>query len=137
MSDGSPVAQIEVFPEINDARNCSNVRYFDSLYTFRSMVRVFALVGMRMEVYPVLRDIFCYTREAGQDLFALFSFLIDSNDDVEKSRIVFDMFIRVFFGNLMLENAVSVFIQAKKMGIKPIFLFKCLAEANRFCKKFV
>ncbi|KAF1870460.1 hypothetical protein Lal_00003666 [Lupinus albus] len=114
-----------------------------SINCFRITIHVFALAGMRLEVFALLRDVVGYYNEAKYDMFELFSDMLDSPRHVERSAVVFDMLIKVFASNSMLENALDVFFNAKHVGIKPDmrscnFLLKCLVEANKveFVRRF-
>ncbi|OMO77343.1 hypothetical protein CCACVL1_15065 [Corchorus capsularis] len=114
-----------------------NMYGFDhSIYMFRIIIHIFAMAGMQMEVYSLLRDIVCYYKEFKMDIFELLPCLLDSPDHVHRSADVFNVLIKVFASNLMLENGVDVYVQAKKNGLEPNimscnFLLKCLVEANR------
>ncbi|KAG5067771.1 hypothetical protein JHK85_000148 [Glycine max] len=107
-----------------------------SISCFRIIVHAFALAGMRLEVWALLRDIVGFCNEAKYDTFELFSAFLDSPQHVERSGVVFDVLISVFASNSMLENALDVFSNAKHVGLEPDirtcnFLLKCLVEANR------
>ncbi|MED6185614.1 hypothetical protein PIB30_058838 [Stylosanthes scabra] len=90
----------------------------------------------RLEVFALLRDIVEYCNESEYDTFELFSALVDSPHHVERSAVVFDVLMKVFASNSMLENALNVFVNAKHVGLETDikscnFLLKCLVEANR------
>ncbi|KAK7294221.1 hypothetical protein RJT34_17108 [Clitoria ternatea] len=106
-----------------------------SINCFRIIIHTFALAGMRLEVFALLRDVVGYCDMAKYDKFELFSTLLDSPCHVERSVVVFDVLIKVFASNSMLENALDVFVNAKRirleLDIKTCnFLLKCLVEAN-------
>ncbi|KAK7310000.1 hypothetical protein RJT34_07182 [Clitoria ternatea] len=91
---------------------------------------------MRLEVFALLRDVVGYCDVAKYDKFELFSTLLDSPCHVERSVVVFDVLIKVFASNSMLENALDVFVNAKRirleLDIKTCnFLLKCLVKENR------
>ncbi|KAE8720465.1 hypothetical protein F3Y22_tig00019423pilonHSYRG00022 [Hibiscus syriacus] len=69
-------------------------------------------------------------------MFKLLPYLLDSPEHVHRSADIFNLLIKVFASNSMLENGVDVFVQAKAIGIELSikscnFLLKCLVEANR------
>jgi pentatricopeptide repeat domain-containing protein 1/leucine-rich PPR motif-containing protein len=87
-------------------------------------------------VFALLTDIVGYYKEENRDSFELFSALLDSPHHVERSVVVFDMLVKVFASNGMLEHAYYVFVSAKDVGIELNimccnFLLKCLVESNR------
>ncbi|KAG8378615.1 hypothetical protein BUALT_Bualt07G0003900 [Buddleja alternifolia] len=107
----------------------------ESIIAFRMFVYVYACAEMQMEVYAVIREIVCYYQKAELDLFDLLYTLLNGPNDVERSTFVVNILIKVFASNMLLENAVDAFAQAKRFGIRPSirscnFLLKCLAEAN-------
>ncbi|KAF5729727.1 putative Tetratricopeptide repeat-like superfamily protein [Tripterygium wilfordii] len=107
-----------------------------SIDAFRIIVHVFASAGMEREAYSLLLDIvYCY-KAFNRDTFGLFTVLLDSPLHSERSIVVFDVLTKVFAANSMLENAVDVLYQTKKVGLTPNirscnFLLKCLMEANK------
>ncbi|RYR11431.1 hypothetical protein Ahy_B04g068955 isoform B [Arachis hypogaea] len=107
-----------------------------SINCFRIIIHIFALAGMRLEVFTLLRDIVEFCNESEYDAFELFSALLDSPHHLERSAIVFDVLMKVFASNSMLENAFNVFVNAKHVGLESDimscnFLLKCLVEENR------
>ncbi|XP_020981412.2 pentatricopeptide repeat-containing protein At1g63330-like [Arachis duranensis] len=107
-----------------------------SINCFRIIIHIFALAEMRLEVFTLLRDIVEFCNESEYDAFELFSALLDSPHHLERSAIVFDVLMKVFASNSMLENAVNVFVNAKHVGLESDimscnFLLKCLVETNR------
>ncbi|TXG66682.1 hypothetical protein EZV62_007957 [Acer yangbiense] len=126
----------EVAREMRFFNAVNRYGYPHSIYAFRIIVHVFALAAMEMEVYALLRDIVNYNREAKMDMYELFQSLLDSHEHAWRSVIVCSMLMKVFASNKMPENAMDVFVQTKKIGLKPNikscnFLLKCLVEANR------
>ncbi|KAL0417252.1 UNVERIFIED_CONTAM: hypothetical protein Slati_3557100 [Sesamum latifolium] len=106
-----------------------------SLVGFKMFVYVYACAEMQMEVYALLREIFCYYQKAQLDLFGLLYALLDSPGDAKGSTFLVSVLIKVFASNNMLENAIDAFEQARVIGFQPgirscNFLLKCLAEAN-------
>lgn len=116
--------------------NCKKNYGFDrSMNHFRTIVHIYALAGMQNEVFIFLREIVYYYRDSNLDMSCLFIDLLDSTIDATSSSLLSDVLIRVFASNSMLENAVNVFMQTKKIGLVPHifscnFLLKCLAEAG-------
>lgn len=109
-----------------------------SIIAFRIKLHIFTEAQMGEEVYALLRDIVCYFREVNLDMYELFPVLLDSftPKHVSRSAYIFDVLIKVFAANSMLENALDVFEQAKRIGLVPNirscnFLVKCLIEAGR------
>ncbi|KAK2371338.1 pentatricopeptide repeat-containing protein, mitochondrial [Trifolium repens] len=107
-----------------------------SINSFRIMIHTFALADMHLEVFALLRDIVGYYKDENRDAFELFAVLLDSPNHVERSVVVFDILIKVFASNSMLDHAYYVFVSAKDVGIVPNimscnFLFKCLVEKDR------
>ncbi|KAK9275697.1 hypothetical protein L1049_022964 [Liquidambar formosana] len=126
----------KVAREVRFSKAVKKYEFSHSIDAFRIVVHIFALAEMRMEVFSLLRDIVFYYNEANYDLFELFPTLLDSPNHAARSVVVFDVLIKVFAANSMLENARDVFAQAKKIGLKLDilscnFLLKCFAEANR------
>ncbi|MED6219216.1 hypothetical protein PIB30_033830 [Stylosanthes scabra] len=107
-----------------------------SIICFRIIIHIFALAGMPLEVFTLLRDIVEYCNESEHDTFELFSALVDSPHHAERSAVVLDVLMKVFASNSKLENALDVFVNAKHIGLEPDikscnFLLKCMVEANR------
>ncbi|CAI9100868.1 OLC1v1038053C1 [Oldenlandia corymbosa var. corymbosa] len=106
------------------------------IYAFRMIVHLFAFAGMRLEVHALLRDILCYYQKVDLDLSELLPTIVESCNHEATLVFVVDALIMVFASNLLLENAVNVFFQAKGIGIQPgiracNFLLKCLSERNK------
>lgn len=109
--------------------------FYHSINSFRIIVHTYSLAGMSLEVFILLRDIVGCYKEENLDAFELFSVLLDSPHHVKRSSVVFDMLMKVFASNFMLEHAYYVFVSARDVGIQPNitscnFLLKCLVEAN-------
>jgi pentatricopeptide repeat protein len=122
--------------EITFSTAVTNHGFSHATNAFRMMVHTFALAGMKMEVYALLRDIIGYYNQVNYDAFELFPTLLDSPQHAVRSLLVFDVLIKVFAANSMLEYAVDVFLRVKSIGLKPDicscnFLLKCLVEANK------
>ncbi|XP_057459165.1 pentatricopeptide repeat-containing protein At1g62914, mitochondrial-like [Lotus japonicus] len=102
-----------------------------SVNYFRIIIHTFAMAGMHLEVFALLRDIVGYCK--CDDSFEQFSTLLDLP---HHSVLVFNVLIKVFASNSMLEHAHQVFVSAKNVGLELHirscnFLLKCLVEANR------
>ncbi|XP_059299247.1 pentatricopeptide repeat-containing protein At1g63330-like [Lycium ferocissimum] len=100
-----------------------------SINGFRMIIHTFAFAGMRLEVYALLKDIVFYFLEAGFDLYKIFHLF------TTESVFVADVLIKLFAANKMLDCAIDVVKQARKIGLEPgifscNFLLKCLVEAN-------
>lgn len=115
--------------------NCIKKYGFDrSMAHFKTIVHIYALAGMEKELFIFLRDIVYSYKDLNLDMSCLFIDLLDSTGDAASSNFLADELIKVLASNSMLENAVDVFVQTKKMGLMPHifscnFLLKCLAKA--------
>jgi len=103
-----------------------------SINSFTIIIHTYAFASMPLEVFILLREILEFYKENARDTRELFSILLHSACHV----IVFDMLIKVFASNYMLEHAYYVFVSAKDVGIEINimscnFLLKCLVDANR------
>lgn len=99
---------------------------------FTIIIHTYAFASMPLEVFILLREIVEYYKKDARDARELFSILLHSACHV----IVFDMLIKVFASNSMLEHAYYVFVNAKDVRIEVDimscnFLLKCLVDANR------
>ncbi|KAK4375184.1 hypothetical protein RND71_005861 [Anisodus tanguticus] len=97
---------------------------------FRMIIHVFVFEGMHREVYALLYDIVFYFLKAGFDLYKIFH-LFSTKEPV----FVADVLIKVFAANKMLDCAIDVVEQARKIELQPgiyscNFLLKCLMEAS-------
>ncbi|KAK0589629.1 hypothetical protein LWI29_016541 [Acer saccharum] len=126
----------EVAREMRFFNAVNRYGYPHSIYAFRIIAHIFALAAMEMEVYALLTDIVNYNREAKMDMYELFPSLLDSHEHAWRSAIVCSELMKVFVFDAMLENAMDVFVQSKKFGLKPNikscnFLLELLVGANR------
>ncbi|KDP35484.1 hypothetical protein JCGZ_10931 [Jatropha curcas] len=109
-----------------------------SINAFRVIVHAFASAGLQMEVHFLIREIISYYKKVNLDVPDLFSTLLDLPADPHAgiSSSIINALIKVFAENKMFENALDVFVQAKKFGLEPTilscnFLLKCCIEANQ------
>ncbi|XP_019156796.1 PREDICTED: pentatricopeptide repeat-containing protein At1g05670, mitochondrial-like isoform X2 [Ipomoea nil] len=126
----------EAAREISFERAMERYGLFQSITAFKMLVHIFAYVGMRMEMYALLKDIVFYFQKAEFELDKLLPHLLNSSTDAKISASVVDVLIKVFAANKMLENGVNAYFHARKLGLKLSnfscnFLLKCLAEASR------
>ncbi|GAB2239030.1 hypothetical protein Droror1_Dr00024943 [Drosera rotundifolia] len=117
---------------------CKVVRRFGvshAVDVFRIIVHGFAMAGMRMEVFCLLRCVMGYCREVDRCMFEMLAFVLDSREHGEGSSVVCNVLIKVFASNSMLGSALDVFFYARKLGLELEilscnFLLKCMVEAK-------
>ncbi|KAF8378781.1 hypothetical protein HHK36_030130 [Tetracentron sinense] len=131
-----PEHEDKVATEIRFSKSVEKYGFSHSIYTFGTIIHIFELAGMKMEVHALLREIVCYYKEVNFDAFELLPTLFDLSNREARSVAVFEVLIKVFAESLMPENSVHVFVEAKKMGLEQDifscnFLLKSLAEAKR------
>ncbi|KAI3441855.1 PK domain-containing protein [Psidium guajava] len=107
-----------------------------SAFVLRTLVHVFAVAGMRLEVYALLRDMVCYLKEFNVDMVELTDFLLRRPADVVGVAVIYNVLIKVFAANSMLKDAKFLFSEGTKIGLEPDvyssnFLLKCSVEADR------
>lgn len=107
--------------------------YHYAIDAFRMILFIFASAGMHWEVFVLLKSMIYY--------YATPNFKFDLLEFLPEFRcathvVIVDALIKVFASYLMLEDAVDVYLQAKKLGIYPgirscNFLLKCLVHRDR------
>ncbi|XP_060205706.1 pentatricopeptide repeat-containing protein At1g09900-like isoform X3 [Lycium barbarum] len=121
----------EVAKEIPFKRTLKKYGLSHSINAYSMMIDTFAFAGMDMEVHTLLKQMIFDLQKAGVDLLKV-TYL----NNTTGSTLVADALIKVFAANKLLDHAIDVVNQVKKMGLEPSiyscnYLLKCLAEASR------
>jgi hypothetical protein len=91
-----------------------------SINSFTIIIHTYAFASMPLEVFILLREIVEFYKEDARDARELFAILLHSACHV----IVFDMLIKVFASNSMLEQLIMFLLVLRMLELKLIL---CLA----------